>query len=201
MNPELLRESTSDTLGTLVLLAALAMSGFVAVGLISADVTSARQLRATRLLASETPSAGTLRGQNAIDSSEWVPKSSQDDKGKLVLFTVAEPGKKWDVAFWLDVATQVRSKEPDAEYVGFCVAGRTCSLPPGAEGVLTLVTSMDPAQIHGLALAARQERMLVYRGTGLQTMLAILTSSKGTASNIVRAFGAQSPRQPGAGDQ
>lgn len=202
MHQKSTRESTDDKLGAGATLVALLMSGLAFAGLVSASLITAQQLRATQVQATEAPPAGNLRGQNAASDSEWTPQIGPGGEAKTVLFTVREQGQKGDAKFWLDVAAQTRSKDADVEFVGLCTAGKTCFPPAEAEGLLTLISSMDPAQMRGLSLAARRERMLIYRNEKFQTMLPIQSGAQNTVIEIVRAF-SQQPivQQVGAGSR
>ena len=145
---------------------AILISMVTAVGLVFTDAATVQRLRATQRFTTESPPSGSLSGRNASDGSEWAPRESGEQA--VVLFVVGAAGRNGDVEFWRDVAARGIADAPGSQFVGLCAAGKSCSLPAGAESVLTLLTAMDPVQVHALSMAAIQGLALVYRGAELK---------------------------------
>jgi hypothetical protein len=171
-----------DRIGTVLVVIASAASLFVAAVLMSADIQNAKALRATKAQATSVTTTGTLLGKNALDGSDWAPA---DDKKQLtVLFGVAETGRPGNMQFWRDVASRSWKDAPEFQFVGLCLGKQSCSLPPGDETRLTLLTSMDPLQVHALVVNSQQGRAFVFRGSQAVGMLPVQGNSQNFAEKL-----------------
>ena len=149
----------------------IAVSLLAIMSALSLHLASAQQLRAKQTRGTMVPASGKLLGQNALDDGEWAPR---DGKNRIVvLFGLAVPGQVGDLEFWREVASRSVAEEPTLQFVGLCADAATCKVPPGAEGVLTLLKSMDPAQTHAVMTAARQGKAFAFRGQQLDETLSM----------------------------
>lgn len=138
----------------------------------------------------EAPPSGALVGYNALDGSEWV--ALEGERRRVVLFGISQDGETGDAEFWRDVASHSLAAMPDIQYVGLCLKGGPCKSSPGAEGMLTLLSAMDPVQMHALAIASRQRRFLLYRASGLHSVMPIQSDRQALAADIVAALSEKS---------
>lgn len=170
-----------DKLSVLSMAAALAVSVLVAVILVLVGAASMQRLRMTRAVVLEAPPSGTLLGRNALDGSEWAPRSSENHT--VIMFNIAPAGKIGDIEFWRDVASLTHLAAPGFEFVGVCSRRELCSLPPDTNGVLTLLSSMDPVQMRALAVVTNNGRFNAYMGS-FQRSLAVHGDKRALADEI-----------------
>jgi hypothetical protein len=183
MNEIAAEKVESEKLSAVVTVVAFLVSMFVAAGLIFVDIASAQQVRRSKRAVTDVPASGTLRGQSALDESEWVAQADQDVQ--TVLFSVAPAGQTGDVEFWRDVASRSKEASPRTQFVGLCGADSTCSLPPRPVGNLTLLSSMDPLQVRAVAVAARQELIHIHRGLHAKRLIPLQSDRSALAARII----------------
>jgi len=171
-----------DKLGTVITSVAIAISLAVSAWLVSVNLASAQRLQAKWDVGTTVSPSGSLLGISALDESEWAPKDDQERS--IVLFGIADPGDIGDIEFWRNIASHAQATAPETEFVGLCDSHVQCRLPPDADGLLTLLKSMDPAQVHALKKAAEQRQAFFYRGQVHQKTVSIKEGREAVVEEI-----------------
>lgn len=179
-------KSREDKFVAMITVVALVISSVTAVVVVSADVMQWKYVRSNRDFVTIASPSGRLAGYNAQDGTEWSVPDGSD--ATLVLFMVGAAGSAGDLSYWSDVVASSRAAGASIQFVGFCASAIPCEPPSRSEAALTLLTAMDPSQVHGLAKAARRGQVLVYRGQALQTMLQLRSDKESFAREIVAKF-------------
>lgn len=172
------RIRTGLTAGVLVL------SVTAAIKMLSVDATLLRTAQLQGSQESRIPRYGSLTGYNALDNSEWSSAMSAAEEQHVVLFVVRQATAAADVEFWRDVAFMSQELMADLQFVGVCDKGNGCRVPAAPYIPVTILSAMDPYQMHALATAKRQGLALLYRGSVLAATLSVTKDHRGLAEQI-----------------
>lgn len=168
----------------------------VAALLVTVDIGLAQKVHSERVRASRTvvPNERPI-GQKFEDGLEWV--APEDEQIVLVLFSLTDSGSIGDLQFWRDVATRSREVAPDTQFVGLCLAGRTCEPLSEPERNLTLLKLMSPAITHVLLTSASKGSAFVYRGSSVRRVTVVERDGHDTQA-YARRIAALSTHQVGS---
>jgi hypothetical protein len=134
--------------------------------LLAIDLTLIREAKRLDARAAKIPTYASLVGLRT-DGTEW---NGNTGKGRqIVLFPVTTPAI--DLEFWRRVETLSRDTKPPLEFVGVCAVTAECAAH--RQQNVTLLSFMDPYQMHVVAIARRRQVALVYRDRSLRATLPI----------------------------
>lgn len=186
MNQRTHPRPAGSSLAVGLLAVALLMSVSASVWLASASSTASRQLKMNREFATQAPLTGGLAGRVALDGATWAP--AEGEARSLVLFGAAADGLLGDISFWQDVASLASVESPSIKFVGLCAVVTGCRSPSHHSSVITILSSMDPAQVHALARISERDMAYVYGADGFQSVISIHADKRVLAREIAEAM-------------
>jgi hypothetical protein len=169
--------------GTLVTVVTSVLLTLTAVRLVQANLASWSERQATSRNAANIARFGSLSGVTTHGDTWSIDETTNEN---TLLYSVSTATTEHDLAFWRDVASRSRRTLSDLRFVGVCDKGHGCQVNEAVAG-FTVLSFMDPYQMHILANARRQHRAILYHGTRFVSAIALQPDPAMVADRIVSA--------------
>lgn len=151
----------------LALLAGIAITAWATarlVGIHSDIKGELERLPARRAQALDSPTAGSLVGQNASDGSSWPSQDAGSElrsSAYVILFPVSRSS---NFEFWRELSRHSKAMGMEIDFVGVCIDFQSCSPQQArAAAPITLLSAMDPLQMRAVAVSSSKKEALLYR--------------------------------------